>query len=132
MPYAEIYRRLEAQFAVLEAVQTPRLVHWDLWDGNIFVDPQTLRVSGLIDFERALWGDPLIEAVFGDIDGCQHARAGYGEDLLAAPGGRMRRRLYNIYLHLIMVIECTYRRYAAADQENWVRPILESELQALA
>jgi aminoglycoside phosphotransferase (APT) family kinase protein len=131
MPYDEIYRRISAQFGVLDAVQTPRLVHWDLWDGNIFVDPRTLRVSGLIDFERALWGDPLIEAVFGDIDGCQQARAGYGEDLLAAPDGRMRRLLYNLYLHLIMVIECTYRRYPTPDQENWVRPILGAELQQI-
>jgi len=132
LPYDEIYQRMAAHFDVLDCVDTPRLVHWDLWDGNVFVDPQSLRVVGLIDFERALWGDPLIEAVFGDIDGCQNALEGYGEDLLAAPGGRMRRLLYNIYLHLIMVIECTYRRYPTQDQENWVRPILSDELRMLA
>jgi aminoglycoside phosphotransferase (APT) family kinase protein len=132
MDYAEIYRRMEQHFGGLDAVTTPRLVHWDLWDGNVFVDPQTLRVTGLIDFERALWGDPLIEAVFGDLDGGLPAREGYGEDLLGTPEGRMRRLLYNVYLHLIMVIECTYRRYPTQDQENWIRPILERELETLA
>jgi aminoglycoside phosphotransferase (APT) family kinase protein len=132
LPYPEIYARMEAHFAVLDEVRTPRLVHWDLWDGNVFVDPATLRVSGLIDFERVLWGDPLIEAVFGDIDNCADARAGFGLDPLATPEARTRRLLYNVYLHLIMVIECTYRRYPTPDQENWVRPILRAELASLA
>jgi len=48
----------------LDDVVVPRFVHWDLWDANVFVDPDTLDVLGLIDFERALWGDPLMEAQF--------------------------------------------------------------------
>jgi aminoglycoside phosphotransferase (APT) family kinase protein len=131
LPYDEIFRRMEAHFPALDAVTTPRLVHWDLWDGNIFVDPQTLRLTGLIDFERVLWGDPLIEAIFIDMQHCANALHGYGEDLLAAPEGRTRRLLYNVYLHLIMVIECTYRHFKPEQQENWVRPILESELELL-
>ena len=50
--------------AALDEVTVPSLVHWDLWDTNVFVDPDTLQVVGVIDFERALWGDPLMEAQF--------------------------------------------------------------------
>ena len=129
LPYPELYRRLEAQFDVLESVTTPQLVHWDLWDGNVFVDPATHAITGLIDFERALWGDPLCEAIFR-IPNPQGAYAqGYGEALLDAPGARMRRQLYNIYLYLIMIIECTYRHYATDAQERWSREQLDLELK---
>ena len=49
---------------VLDEVTAPCFVHWDLWDSNVFVDPDTLSVVGVIDFERALWGDPLMEGQF--------------------------------------------------------------------
>ncbi|GMA24019.1 hypothetical protein GCM10025864_17780 [Luteimicrobium album] len=42
----------------LARVTTPRLVHGDLWAGNVFVDPATYAVTGVIDGERALFGDP--------------------------------------------------------------------------
>lgn len=55
----EVYLR---HVPALEAVTTPRLVHWDAWDPNFFI--QEGRVTGLLDFERALWADPLMEAHF--------------------------------------------------------------------
>lgn len=40
---------IESQFfehlSCLEEVQTPRLVHWDLWDGNIFIDPVSRQMT---------------------------------------------------------------------------------------
>ena len=134
-PYAEIFQILERNFAALEEVSTPRLVHWDLWDGNVFVDPQTGRVTGLIDFERALWADPLMEAIFMHPDppvpGGPGAE-GYGEPLFIEPAQITRRLLYNAYLYLIMVIECTYRKYSNQDQENWTRPRLRELLRRLS
>lgn len=43
----------------LAAVTQPTLVHNDLWQGNVLLDPATGRVEGVVDFERALFGDPL-------------------------------------------------------------------------
>jgi aminoglycoside phosphotransferase (APT) family kinase protein len=131
MEYAEIERRMAEQYGVLEEIRVPRLVHWDLWDGNIFVDPQSGKITGLIDFERVLWGDPLTEGIFVDRNPQSQAVEGYGREILASPDSRMRRLLYNIYLHLIMVIECTYRRYPTPEQENWIRPVLAEELSCL-
>ena len=56
---------LHAASSALAAVETPVLVHFDLWDGNVFVAPQggVERVSGIIDGERAFWGDPLADLV---------------------------------------------------------------------
>lgn len=56
---------------------------------------------------------------------------GYGRDLLGTPAAKTRRLLYHIYLWLIMIIECTYRKYEMKDQENWIRPKLAEDLAKL-
>lgn len=43
----------------LDEVTEPRLVHNDLWPGNVLLDPVTGTVHGVVDFERALFGDRL-------------------------------------------------------------------------
>lgn len=131
MPYADILTLMRSKYDSLTSVTTPKLVHWDLWDGNIFIDPTSRNITGIIDFERALWGDPLMEVNFGGLGDQPNFRAGYGIDLLSAPGADMRKILYNLYLYLIMVIECTYRQYETQDQENWTRGLLEAELEKL-
>jgi aminoglycoside phosphotransferase (APT) family kinase protein len=129
--YDELAAQLQPVYGALDAVTQPVLVHWDLWDGNIFVDPATKTITGLIDFERALWGDPLMEVNFGAFGVNPALVEGYGVDLLVSPNAQIRRTLYNIYLWLIMLIECTYRQYETADQANWVRPKLIADLQRL-
>jgi aminoglycoside phosphotransferase (APT) family kinase protein len=131
LAYDELFQRLEAHFDALDEVETPCLVHWDLWDGNIFVDPQTRKITGVIDYERALWGDPLIEFIFSNLDPTSPYVQGYRTNLLATPDQRRRRLLYNAYLYLIMVIECAFRKYETQDQENWARPRLEETLSKL-
>jgi hypothetical protein len=66
-PPAEIRRFVAEGGDALEEVTEPRLVHFDLWPGNIFLDPADdgshARITGLIDHERAFWGDPAAELV---------------------------------------------------------------------
>lgn len=66
LPETRIRSALDSVREALAEVHEPRLVHGDPWPGNIFVDPETGRVHGLIDVERALWGDPLFDVVAGD------------------------------------------------------------------
>jgi fructosamine-3-kinase len=132
-PYSQIVATLERHFEVLDEVRTPRLVHWDLWEGNVFVDPFTHQVTGLIDFERVMWADPLIETIFAfghhQPDGAYVA--GYGERLFVDPNQVRRRLLYNAYLYLILIIECPFRKYPNNHQETWGRKILKEVLAAL-
>jgi aminoglycoside phosphotransferase (APT) family kinase protein len=131
LPYDEIRDRVSAWYPALDAVTVPQLVHWDLWDGNIFVDPNTRQINGIIDFERALWGDPLMECQF-EFRGPQSAYArGYGRSMFNTEDDTIRRVLYNVYLYAIMVIECTYRRYDNDGQERWARGKLAGELARL-
>jgi len=131
LPYDELRPLPERYAAALAEVCEPRLVHWDLWDGNIFVDPVTLQLTGIIDFERVLWADPLMECNFGAFGINPNFIEGYGLRLPYSPAQATRRALYNTYLYLIMVIECTYRQYATDDQEKWARGMLERQLGEL-
>ena len=131
LPYEALFNRLEVHFAALDEVDTPRLVHWDLWEGNLLVDPSTHRVTGLLDFERALWGDPLIEYIFHNLEPDSTYIQGYGAPLLETSKARRRRMLYNVYFYLVLIIECPFRKYDTNDQENWARPRLEEALNQL-
>ncbi len=132
LAHGAILARAEAWAGALDALREPRLVHWDLWDGNVLVEPESGRVSGIIDFERALWADPLMEFQFREFAAGDAFAAGYGRDLLSSPEAHRRRTLYNLYLYLIMVIECTYRRYPSDDQERWARERLDETLGSFA
>jgi aminoglycoside phosphotransferase (APT) family kinase protein len=129
LPYDRLRDLLGRGLPALDEVSLPHLVHWDLWDGNIFVDRQTVHITGIIDFERALWADPLMECNFGAFGINPHFIDGYDISLPYTPSQVARRKLYNLYLYLIMVIECTYRRYETPEQENWARGQLQREME---
>lgn len=131
LAYPEISAITRRCASVLDEVTTPSLVHWDLWDGNIFIDPHTRQISGIIDFERALWADPLMEPNFGAFGLNPDFLLGYGCPVPFTTSQQTRRTLYNVYLFLIMVIECTYRQYPNHDQENWARMRLGEECKKL-
>jgi aminoglycoside phosphotransferase (APT) family kinase protein len=110
---------------VLDDVDRPALVHFDLWDGNVFVVPdETLgwRVTGLIDGERALYGDPVSELVslglFREFDETTLAPFGELDD-------RAWRRLdlYTNYLYVIMAVEGATRGWDSHERrayEAWL------------
>ena len=112
IPYEKVIDEVKNVKEVLDCVKTPRLVHWDLWEGNYFVHEG--RITGIIDFERALWGDNLMECIFF-AEGGENFIKGYGlkEEDLKYYG--VRTGLYGYYLSLLMVIECPYRQFEGDD-----------------
>lgn len=109
---AEIISRLH----VMDLVTEPRLVHWDLWDGNVFV--REGRIVALIDWERALWGDPLMEYYFRYIENSEHFCRGYGNSF-DNPNECARKKLYDLYIDLIYFIECYSRNYDSQGHFKW-------------
>ena len=132
IPYEDLYALMAPHFDALDEVTLPRLVHWDIWDGNVFVDPTTCQVTGLIDFERVLWGDPLLESFFGTRDPLSHYAEGFGHGVLSTRPQLQRRMLYNTYLWLIMIIETFYRHYDNNSQLNWATARLHEEILLLS
>ena len=86
LPWAgeRILGLVEDHRAVLDEVTEPRLVHWDLHDGNAFLEGN--KVVGIIDADRALWGDPLMEVYFGTLYDRTGFATGYGSPIHEEPG----------------------------------------------
>lgn len=113
--------------ASLEAVTTPQLVHWDAWNPNFFV--RDGKVTGIIDFERALWADPLMEAQFRALDfgGVSDSMRGYGKTTFTHEEEE-RCHLYSLHLALVMKTECSYRHYDSDLISNMATQMIGSTL----
>jgi len=104
------------------------LLHMDIWGQNILVDPSG-RVTGLVDWDRALWGDPEIE--FAVLDYCGVSRSafwrGYGRPRDESPRARVRWIFYYLYeVQKYIVIEIARRgnRAAALGYKSQVMHII--------
>jgi fructosamine-3-kinase len=132
VPAQAVLDCVTANRAVLAAVTRPALAHFDLWDGNVLatVAGGVASLSGLVDGERYLYGDPLIDL----------ASPALFRDMLAEPGhpflrgyrsvrpfdidATARRRLWlaQLYLYLMMVVEYPSRGMDPADHPpRWER-----------
>ncbi|XVV15112.1 phosphotransferase family protein [Actinoplanes sp. CA-131856] len=130
--YDVVREVIAANEGCLDEVTEPRFVEWDLWDSNVMI--RDGKIVAIIDHERAFYGDPLIEAGFTAIDlpafGDPAAfMRGYGHPELTATE-RQRRKLYTLYLILIMIIETDYRGHTDTKQYDWARERLH-EVMAL-
>ncbi len=130
LPEDRIRRVIADGREALAAVTEPRLVHADPWPGNVFVVPETGEVLGLIDVERALWGDPLFDVVAGDA-----MNVGDPDPRLAAVDAftdaeLARIRLYRLWFTTVITTEIVPRGF----EGEWLvdyRAQLASNLEAL-
>jgi aminoglycoside phosphotransferase (APT) family kinase protein len=113
----------------LAPVTEPVLVHMDLWPGNVLIDTSTGRITGVVDLERGIFGDPLMDLVGAEAMSVVAPSAGLLEGYRSA-GGHLpdeptsgtlsgfdaaadrRLALYRLYLTLLMTIEIVPRAYA--------------------
>lgn len=119
----DILTRLERDRDIFDAVSRPTLVHWDMWEGNIFV--KNGQISGIIDWERAMWGEAFLDDRFR-----RHTRnadflKGYGRENFSKE--EMRRICwYDVLLYLTMMTEGAYREYPDDGQYRWTKPLFEN------
>ncbi len=99
------YDRFRAAFErakpLLDEVKTPRLLHNDLWSGNVLLSADgdgKRRFAAIIDADRAIWGDPDMEVFWLGRD-ADAFREAYGETP-ASPGSGVRRAFYRMLTHL--------------------------------
>ncbi len=98
------------------------LLHMDVWHQNILVDAEG-TVTGLLDWDRALWGDPEIE--FAVLDYCGISEPafweGYGVSRDTSPEAQVRQIFYLLY-ELQKYIVIRYGRFhnpGAAQQYKY-------------
>ena len=122
VPSSSVRAALARHEHVLSDVGRPALVHTDLWAGNLFVEQSTGEVVGVIDPERAFWGDPLADLVGVDpmsrAPGTPALLEGYGPLDIDSASARTRLDLYRMRLCLVMTIEITPRKF----EGDWVEP----------
>ncbi|HSN67006.1 MAG TPA: phosphotransferase [Fusibacter sp.] len=125
MVHASLVRDKSSFHEVTESV----LVHWDTWEGNWLVKDNS--IIGLIDWERALYGDPLMEDRFRKHSNSDSFLKGYGANEFSH-SEKVRMAWYDVYLYLIMMIEGAYRGYENDEQYQWAKgmflPIMEKLL----
>ncbi len=122
VPKNEILNLLTEDKDVFEGVKTPTLVHWDMWEGNIFVKDG--EITGIIDWERAMWGEPYMDEPFRHHKRNKELLEGFGA--LELSKEEMRRIYwYDVLLYLTMMTEVFYREYEDEGQYQWSKSLFE-------
>lgn len=128
-----IHRVLDRHGSVLDDVRASRLVSWDLWPGNAIT--RHGRIAGVVDHERSLWGDPVMEAAFINTDIPIYPEAdrfalGYGA-IDFGESAPLRRQLYSVHRLLVMTVEPHYRGPQDPNQSVWSKRRMEQLLNRL-
>jgi aminoglycoside phosphotransferase (APT) family kinase protein len=124
--------------ATLATVTRPALLHFDLWDGNVLTADG--RLTGLVDGERYLWGDPLLDlvspALFHRIE--EEPEHPFLRGYTAATGlvlddaARTRLKLYRVHLYLLMLAEGPSRGIpVGSERHDYLTGLLDGELKDL-
>lgn len=129
--YDYFFKLLERVNPLLNDVKTPCLVHGDLWLGNVLVHNE--KISALLDFERSLWGDPLMEYPFGLLRNNSGFLRGYKHLALDVSNFslQIRRTIYNLYHYLIGVIEKPYRGFKEGTANYFVNQKIIEEADSI-
>jgi fructosamine-3-kinase len=89
---------LDKNLHLFDKTMRASLLHMDIWHQNILVD-ESGTVTGIVDWDRALWGDPEIE--FAVLDYCGISEPsfweGYGQPRDTSPEAQIRQVFYLLY-----------------------------------
>jgi aminoglycoside phosphotransferase (APT) family kinase protein len=127
---ADAFRRLlMAYIPHFDRPVPASLLHMDIWSQNILVDDEG-RVTGVVDLDRALWGDPEIE--FAVLDYCGISEPAFwrgysrygGRDRDTSFSAQVRSRFYLLYEVQKYIVICTWRRHNPAQAREYKRQSL--------
>jgi aminoglycoside phosphotransferase (APT) family kinase protein len=96
---ARMRRLLDHHLECFDRPVRASLLHMDVWAQNLLVGEEGGTLTGLLDWDRALWGDPEIE--FAVLGYCAISAPpfweGYGVSREDSPAAEVRRRFYLLY-----------------------------------
>ena len=97
---------LENHSDLLDTIDTPSLIHGDLWPRNVLFQKEgnDVNLAAVIDGERAFWGDPISDWVLLFYDLPVTFWQGYGEDLLASTNPTLLA-LYRGMYYVLNILE---------------------------
>lgn len=124
----EVLDRLRNDKPIFDEVTESTLIHEDMWEGNVFIKDGS--VVGIIDWERAMWGDPLMEEYFRNHHYVEAFYEGYGRSEFTE-NEKKRTYWYDLFLFLTMLTEPAYREYEDPHCNDWVLPSLKTACEKL-
>ena len=120
--------RLELSRGAFDAYTGPRLVHYDLWENNLIV--RDGEIAGVLDWERAIWADPLMEERFLSYSRHPAMLKGYGRTEFS-PEERERMLWYDILMDAAFMVDVYTRQYADDRQYRWGKELFGKAWSAL-
>lgn len=128
LPYGDIYKGLEPYWHLLDEVRTPSVVNYDMWAKNIMLicENGRYRIDGIIDHERAFYGDPIAEflstqTICGNLENAAYFRKGYESvrPFVFGESEKIRMKMYQVYMALMVGVEIY--RYDVDDREAFMQ-----------
>lgn len=109
LPYHAIRNMLHQHRSSLDRIATPRLVILDaISHANVVVSDSHDRVTGLLEYSTAMWGDPLMSDCF--YRPTPDFLLGFGEPIIKPSSGeRARKSLYVVYHSVLSIVRHNYR-----------------------
>ena len=136
-----VYAVLDRVKDILAEVTESSLVHGDLWAGNVFVNRKNFTYQGLIDWERAFWGDIAADfttlAPCGNIERNRYFVKGYNSVTPIEFNAKLHTRinLMKLYYGMVMLTEPELRWKKGSFQYNvhkyYGRKVFNKALKAL-
>ncbi len=113
-----LLEEFEKEKHIFDEVSFATLVHWDMWEGNVFVEKD--HVSGIIDWERAMWGEAFMDDRFRKHNRNADFLEGFGHKVFT-DAELKRLRWYDIILYMTMMVEVFYRGFEDQGQYYWAK-----------
>jgi len=124
----DLWRTINQYKSAFDHITEPVFVHYDLWDGNIFVQNMDTapEIEGLIDFERGYYADPAADfsqvAGYIDLEKNSWFLEEYNKHaekkFIVDEDAKIRIKLFRFYLFLIMIVESYYRDVEGSYNEQ--------------
>jgi fructosamine-3-kinase len=118
---------IEDHASCFDSCDTSRLCHGDLWVTNLLVDDDG-KVTGVIDFDRACWGDRDWDLAIAEYCGITRPAfwEGYGDQVdNTSSEAAIRRLFYLLYEHQkYIVISMSSRRNDPEGAHRYARECL--------
>lgn len=119
---------LDSQIEVFDHCPTSRLLHGDIWGTNLLVTEDG-SVTGVLDFDRACWGDIEWDLAIAEYCGVTQKPfwEGYGTEVETHEGdAKIRRMFYLLYEHQkYVIIALSSRRRDPAGARRYASECLE-------
>ncbi|KAK3703544.1 hypothetical protein LTR37_014391 [Vermiconidia calcicola] len=115
LPYEPIRDLVRRHRSSLDKVTQPKLLLLELSsDRNVVVDVKTHRVSGLLDYSTAIWGDPFMSDCF--YKPTASFAEGYGKLPNQTLDEMIRQYLYVMYHSMLATVRRFYRPSEGGDE----------------